>query len=673
MQNKVFLLSLIFLASVFQVNAFDLSKFEHPKTTTIELEEVKNPGFELGNEGWRMPKEFKVVQGAGITGTAALYYKRTSPEEPYRTCNQSFKATPGAIYELELWVKWNVKGPSNPHDFLGVGIGIDYSSNGKWISGGQYAGGLKGTSDWQKIVLTSKAPNGATNCGIGLYLNKNGTGEVWFDDISFRVLEDVASRYGIYSLNPLNSITSDNGKMAFAFTYDNDGVMNKAPEGELYCQVEILELKKVFTAQIEKNRAIFDFGKIPLGTYKMAVSALDIKNKKVLSMVDIPLSSHSPNRKSSKNSCIIDEKGRAWVDGKLFMPIGIFMGLTFKEDIDIISAGGFNCVMPYASLSSVLYPEQQRTPENMLKSFDYCNEKNIKVIFSLKDLYSGLNYSLNKWADVKGFTNIIKKVVPMVKDHPALLAWYTCDELAPNRVYEIQKNRELINSIDPMHPTWVLTNQLGSLSMYGPATDVIGLDVYPVYGKNTDNMEKIGYGLKNAKATGKNAIWFAPQVCNWKSFKPSSDPYFNEYRSPSIEEMRSMFIYQASLGAKGFICYDYSSLKRKPLPEDNFKKEWPKITEAVKCLLFLESFIMSDKEIVKVPATSMNGETCVVEMTANDGKKAILISGIVSGENKVKFHLEGDFSSKYGKTIKENGEWVFTGNGISSDILTLSQ
>lgn len=70
-------------------------------------------------------------------------------------------------------------------DRRGGTFAVEFSDkNGKWIRGGAYPNGLRGTTDWTRIEVNHlKIPENAEKTGITLYLGKGCTGKVYYDDL----------------------------------------------------------------------------------------------------------------------------------------------------------------------------------------------------------------------------------------------------------------------------------------------------------------------------------------------------------------------------------------------------------------------------------------------------------------------------------------------------------
>ena len=84
---------------------------------------------------------------------------------------------------------------------------------------------------------------------------------------------------------------------------------------------------------------------------------------------------------------------------------------------------------------------------------------NIKIIVCLTAFYvKHSNYVKRGWSGEKGTLNMTRKLVNSIKDHPALLGYYLTDELSEEQLSVPVQMRQLINHLDPYHPTFTLSN-----------------------------------------------------------------------------------------------------------------------------------------------------------------------------------------------------------------------
>lgn len=608
---------------------------------------IENPDFEKGGTGWGLRPCCTIEAGTGRSGTHALKYGRTDAKE-YSVISTPVKLKPGAFYRFGAWVKTENVTESRQGGGATVALEFSKTENGKKaFLTGRYLKGLTGTNDWTFVSDTVRVPANATGMTLSLYIWKNATGTAWFDDVM--VQEQGANLWTLYLRNPYN--TAGDGKFLVAISYD--GKLPK--EKNLEVRMHIKEPEIIQRAKAADARAEFTLDKLPDGDYEIEFMILDTVKKAVLYSTVIPVKIDRKNNPAVR----IDNYGRTLVNGQLFMPLGAFTGVLNAAVMDALLDAGFNCVLPYGSMSMTLHPEEPRSTGQIVKVMDLAEQKGLKVIFSGKDIGSAARHGLMEWQGAEGQDVIVEKLTALLKKHPALLAWYVNDEQPLSQVPRLTAMRRLFNRLDPDHPTYGVLYQYESLPMYGSTCDIIGVDPYPLAEKS---IGRAVYAMTQARLSGL-PIWVVPQMSNSAIFR--ADKRLADPQNPSEEKMRSLVLLEAAYDAKGFIFYKFEDLKSWKLPKDNFAKEWPKVKNVVAMLKTLEPYIMSEH-----PAELLSeGEVVAARLRNGDGKSAVLICAIGPDSVNTEFKLDGDYRSLYGRTVRQDGVWKFSGEGISSDIL----
>ena len=142
--------------------------------------------------------------------------------------------------------------------------------------------------------------------------------------------------------------------------------------------------------------------------------------------------------------------------------------------------------------------------ERIGEVFDYCEKNHMKLIFSLKNLYR----NAGKWSITSLYGEptpaaIAEKTARTFRNRPALLGYYTCDELPNQMIPEMTERRNMLNRLDPEHPVWIV-GAVGytteSMKPYGPAADIIGSDPYPI--KNNHSIKSMETHLQKTAEAG---------------------------------------------------------------------------------------------------------------------------------------------------------------------------
>jgi hypothetical protein len=368
------------------------------------------------------------------------------------------------------------------------------------------------------------------------------------------------------------------------------------------------------------------------------------------------------------------------------MPLGIY-GFADEKNYQRLKESEFNCLQLYNSLKLKGNTDHKDDVKNVLDGMDLIDKYGLKLIFSLKDQFARHN-GRTKWGGYQGTGNaginaVSELAVNTIKNHPALLAYYVSDEDVRQDVPSVLALRELISKNDPWHPVWTLTYRYEDLPYYGISGDIIGVDPYPI--SEDPNKENDITIVKKAMLAGHSTglpVWVVPQIFNWGSYKLRNEPEkFAQSHFPTVEEMRTMSLYAAMLGAKGFVFYsnfDICQRYEQILPKSGLaEREWAKVTESIKPLKKLEPFIMSSQKPLPIAVESEpQGMVEAGALLDDNGNYKVIIIGI-GGKAKGTFTLpekilqsKSELHSLFGKTKSlGNGKYEFTCETIDSDIL----
>ncbi len=147
---------------------------------------LPNPSFEKGDkqpQGWVVwggkKNEAAWSDKQAKSGRKSLSVSTAAKKDGCRwITEEAVKVTPGVEYELTGWIKTLNAGGN-------CTISISWYSKKGWLSS-KRALLINKTHDWRLLTLRAKAPEKAVCAKIYVGKIRNGTGECWFDDLSFR-------------------------------------------------------------------------------------------------------------------------------------------------------------------------------------------------------------------------------------------------------------------------------------------------------------------------------------------------------------------------------------------------------------------------------------------------------------------------------------------------------
>jgi hypothetical protein len=142
------------------------------------------------------------------------------------------------------------------------------------------------------------------------------------------------------------------------------------------------------------------------------------------------------------------------------------------------------------------------------------------------------------------------------------LAWYINDEKEAPYLDQIRDRNDLIAQLDPDHPTWQVLMPGQDTRVYLGSTDIIGLDVYPVWQKYRSGFSEAHLDQVTGETRrlsddtmGSRALWMVLECASFKGHTPNSSP-------PTYEEMTCLAYQAIACGARGLLFYDFSELRK---------------------------------------------------------------------------------------------------------------
>ena len=614
-----------------------------------------------GIKKWRRLPGNTLVPAEGANGTTGLKVDR-SKKTPFRVSYSAAlpKLVPGSRYEVSFMVKSKDVTRVSGKYRLTVG-GIEFTRNGN-VMKLEYPT-YEPSDDYKEMKFSFLAPENM-DCQISLDLSNQFSGIVWFDDVVIRAAGvDYSSRL----IWPQN-LTFRGGESDFK-VHIND----ETPD---HCVVYVKLEQEGNTQELllKRHELTGKFAKLLTGKGKLTISIVDPKEKLILSSNTYSVNVLDAAVAPPANAVTIDRYGRMVVDGKPFMPFGVY-GLFHEDSLKRISEASFNCVLVYPSFSMFYGKKTGDRIADIRAGLDRFSAHGLKILFAMNQQFPGYS-GITELGDSKGLLNVAVRAVNEFKDHPALLGWYLSDEVSRHTIPHVQNLREHVNAADPWHPTYTITYRMPDLPYYGVSGDIIGVDPYPVKPlQEKSNLDPIITYMKGAQSTGM-PIWAIPQIFNWAIYdkelkKPEK---FATTRGPNEKEMLAMPLLCAIMGAKGFIFYSEMGITfwAEKIQPGITEKEWPKVERMAKEMKRLEPYILG---IEKAPEVKVSGTDRVMAKAfkAENGKIAVFI--VALGPDPVKAEISIDLpagktlKSRFGLTTGSNGKYTFAAGEVDSDIL----
>lgn len=532
---------------------------------------MQNGGFEKGNSHWEFLRNASLDTVSGHQSGTSLYIHNDDIQKKSPGASQKLEVAPGSsVYFTAKVSGRNLSSNVEKSGSNGARIYIQaYDEFGKVI-GGRYPklSGL-GTFDWKVLSGEYTVPINAVYVSIGVGLYEGVVGEAWFDDISLRLerppfveafltkphyrgMIQEAGEQVFSEKIVINREDYDHSSEEIEVNYDLKDVVNKTIE-KFHFKLPASAVDTVLTFSLKRKLREGDYTLI--GTYNSGVANSSFSRRHKIEVV--------------KNwpAVYIDQEGYTVKGGERVFPFGFYIGHADDEHLDRIKNAGFNTILSYGYGHSAKFEEY----------LDKAEKYDLNVIYSLKDFYEGGRLKL----DNKKPLDIARDYVNQIKHKPALLAWYTVDELLPEWIPKIEELYEEVKKLDPHHPTLQVHYYDGyrMLEKYYYNGDIIATDPYPVGRADlTLTSTRVKAGLKATHYT--RGHWAVLQSMDWAVYQKEKDP-----NPPDLDELRNQ-CYQAFIhGAKGILFYTYYDLFQERFPRqrelnyENFNKLWPDIVK----------------------------------------------------------------------------------------------
>jgi hypothetical protein len=216
------------------------------------------------------------------------------------------------------------------------------------------------------------------------------------------------------------------------------------------------------------------------------------------------------------------------VDGEPFFPLGLYW--VRAEDLEELRGLHFNCGDYFYKLRG----------EEIAALMDEAARSGVRILLELTPFIRGR---------AEPDYQAIAAMVERYRRHPALLAWYLVDEPADASVDPalLEGIYRQLRQADPYHPVYLVNNRPATYGAYAEASDVLGIDVYPV---PDHPLTRVRDYMRQARwaAQGRKPVWLVAQafggVEHWG-------------RPPTPAELRNMVFQGLVQGAGGLLFYRY--------------------------------------------------------------------------------------------------------------------
>ena len=539
---------------------------------------IDNGDFEKFSGGrratcWKYGRGWQAVEGDGVNGSRALVCASADPESK-STSIQNVELEKGRVYSLEadIRIEGQLKGPAEK----GASVYAEwYDAKGAWL-GGVYTEEIKTTDNtWRHVsAMSSAIKTNAASFRVGLGLSKGCTGKVTFDNVKLSRWYNPRLQ-GVYT-SAYRNMAADGEIEVFAaldmtdgnisdytgqFTWRGaDGLVHSAPPSTM---------DETF-ARLKLNVREIDMGRSAV-IFTLFRRNGEIDDHKEVSFERV---GELPHRVVS-----LDMRRRTLVDGKPFFPLGVYGGMGAMPRLKEI---GVNTLMIYGA------PKRSE--------LEHARTNGLMVIAGVNHVFAGTRLAPKEVKAEADEAKWLASYIDKVRFHPALLAWYTIDELPLTMLPRLKGRRDLMEKLDPDHPVWVCLNHPYQTRCYLPTFDVAGSDPYPVprdpivCAANWTRASVQGCG-------GRRAVWMVPQIFSWANYNRKDG------RVPTREEIRNMTWQCIAEGATGLIYFKWGDLSKNG-PDTTFEGRCDDFASVTTEVAAFMPFLLSDDEPQEVGETT---------------------------------------------------------------------
>ena len=588
-------------------------------------DEVVRFDFEQGHGIWRLPGEcWKVEDGNGCNGTKCLTLSIQDWQKVKWPSTEKFAIAPGSAYRLDAWI--DVSQFHLPKGFVHVGIAF-YDDNGNVVLDSiaiPLADNEVRADGWRRYGCTTRTvPASARTAGLYIWTPDGSTGAVRFDDIEVKPM--LAKPLDALCVSAYRA-EADAGEVRFAAGY----YLNPYKHDLKTLKADFRYVSKYGVRTVPATladsvaSATIPVQAFAMGTNTVTLTIRDGNGTKIdessCSFARLPT---LPRRKVT-----FDQFHRTLVDGKPFFPLGMYSLDITAADIATYTNGPFNCIMPY-----------RFTDESKL---DICAAAGVRVIYPVNESYEELDKASPEQRK-KIEKNIYGKV-RRFKNHPAIMAWYTADEIREPYTYLLEERNNAIHTLDPDHPTWIVIYNSDHVRSFVRGYDVIGMDPYPI-GNRGLGRAKIGIAAGWAKLAQKGMygcrpMWHVPQAFDWGYYRPA-ETNDAAVRLPTLAEMHSMTWQAVAAGANGLVFYSFHDLlKRDNWPKERVSGGWENVCNVAREVKAKEPVLLSEPG----PAAICKSEDVVCRTwRTGDGAIHLLACNMIDKDVKTEVRI-GDRS-----------------------------
>lgn len=311
-------------------------------------------------------------------------------------------------------------------------------------------------------------------------------------------------------------------------------------------------------------------------------------------------------------------RGHTYVNGEAFFALGVYRAVPGD-----LQDTAFNCIPGWDQAEAA--------------TLDACQQAGIYLLPDLTGVMRG------------HLPHRVTRVAQPLMDHPAVLAWYVCDEPDHERWNvppdEMRLATKLLHDLDPQRLTcavvmpWAESN----LYRYADTVDILMTDIYPIGDKRPADLSAIwrGTGVMRRAVNDDKPVWAVVQA----TAKGTPEEHVAATYLAVVE------------GADGILYWEYEDGRRRP-------EVWEQICEVARELDSLRLVLTSDD--APEQASCRRPEVRTLRKATADGHYLIAVNGTGERAEGCKISLRGTGDGK-AEVLFEDRSVPLANSSLSDD------
>ncbi|MGH9322650.1 MAG: hypothetical protein ACRD21_02570 [Vicinamibacteria bacterium] len=421
---------------------------------------------------------------------------------------------------------------------------------------------LAGNTDWVELERGNIVISPRDSPSLRIEAYRKPDGRVYFDDIEFRRL--VPPRVEGFLLYPnYRGALFDDASQTILVSVT---LRPEADDPSLVARVSLEQEGGPLIAAVEEEipphepRTIsLDASRAPAGRFRLRLQALDARNRSAIfehpsyTIVKMPATEKAALR------AYIDDDNVLVIDGRRRFPLGIYdtSGRSaspgyYTERISKIAEAPFTLYLNYwLGIASKAELEALTTT---LRQFGMSYIHTSNAWYESNPEWSSEMQCGATTAGNLGQTTFTVCKAQELSELPGLLGWYTADERPAGAAGRVFEQYRLLRENDRDGVTFIAQNRPNELVRWRDATDVVGVDPYPIFNVpegTSSPLEMVTNWVRiaNDSVEGSRPVWAVIQF-----FKHGAGGHF-----PTYDELRTMSYMAIVAGAKGLFYWSFGA------------------------------------------------------------------------------------------------------------------